>query len=101
MCQKHDIDVQIPYSKLSPKDREKVLYGVSGTYEVTYVSKFDEGKAHKAKYEGLIPNLERRYRESDMSNDAFFKRISTFATEQVCRTCVGHRLKKEYLSVLI
>lgn len=36
-----------------------------------------------------------------MGNDAFFKRIATFATEQVCRTCGGYRLKLPYLSVRI
>jgi excinuclease ABC subunit A len=36
-----------------------------------------------------------------MGNDTFFKRIAMFATEQVCRTCNGYRLKPQYLSVRI
>jgi excinuclease ABC subunit A len=36
-----------------------------------------------------------------MGQDAFFKRIQNFVTEQTCRTCSGHRLKKQYLSVLV
>lgn len=101
VCAKHGIDMNMVYGDLSKKDKEKILYGVPWTFELSYVSKFEEWKTHKAKYEWLIPNLERRYRESDMGNDAFFKRISQFATEQICRSCVGHRLKKEYLSVLV
>ena len=101
VAKKYNIDMNSLFWSLPKKDKEKILYGVPGTFELEYVSKFDEWKTHKAKYEWLVPNLERRYRESDISNDAFFKRISTFATEQVCRTCKGHRLKKEYLSVLI
>lgn len=101
VAKKYNISLLLPFSNLSLKDKEKILYGVPGSFELTYVSKFDEGKLHKAKYEWLIPNLERRYRESDMANDAFFKRISNFATDQICRTCGGHRLKKEYLSVLV
>ena len=90
-----------PYGELGEIEKKKVLYGVPGGFEVPYVGKFDEGRTHRAKYEGLIPNLERRYRESDMGNDAFFKRISNFVTEQICRSCHGHRLKREYLSVLV
>ncbi len=101
MCQKYDIKTDIMYGELSQKDREKILFGVPWTFELNYIWKFDEGKTHKAKYEWLIPNLERRYRESDMGTDTFFKRISTFATEQVCRTCHGHRLKAEYLWVRV
>ncbi|MDD2694139.1 MAG: excinuclease ABC subunit UvrA [Candidatus Gracilibacteria bacterium] len=101
VCEKHNIDIHAMYGDLSKKDREKILYGVPGTFELSYVSKIDEERTHKSKYEGLIPNLERRYRESDLANDAFFKRISQFATEQICRTCGGFRLKKEYLSVLV
>jgi excinuclease ABC subunit A len=101
VCRHEGIDTGIAYGKLSEKDRKKVLYGVPGSFEIPYIGKFDEGKSHRAKYEGLIPNLERRYRESDMGHDAFFKRISNFVTEQICRSCGGHRLKKEYLSVLV
>ncbi len=96
-----EIDMHVPFGELGDREKKKILYGVTGTFDIPYVSKYDEGKSHRAKYEGLIPNLERRYRESDMGNDAFFKRIQMFATEQTCRSCDGHRLKKEYLSVLV
>lgn len=95
------IDMHVPFGELSDKDKKKILYGVTGSFEIPYVGKHDDGKIHKARYEWLIPNLERRYAESDMGNDAFFKRISNFATEQICRSCGGHRLKKQYLSVLV
>lgn len=39
--------------------------------------------------------------EAESSTDAFFKRISAFATEQVCRSCQGYRLKRDYLAVRI
>ncbi len=98
VCLRHNIDKNVPYKRLKAQDKEKILYWVEWTFEIGYISKFDEGKSHKAKYEWLIPNLERRYKESDMGNDTFLKRILNFATEQVCRTCGGHRLKKDYLN---
>jgi excinuclease ABC subunit A len=101
VCGKESIDMHIPFSNLSDWQKKKVLHGVPWSFEIPYVGKHDDGKIHKARYEWLIPNLERRYTESDMGNDAFFKRIANFATEQICRSCDGHRLKKEYLSVLV
>ncbi len=101
VCRHENIDMASHFSTLPASDKKKVLFGVPWSFEIPYISKYDEGKAHKAKYEWLIPNLERRYKESDMGNDAFFKRILNFATEQVCRSCSGHRLKREFLSVLV
>jgi excinuclease ABC subunit A len=49
----------------------------------------------------LIPNLERRHTEADSANDAYFKRIANFATEQMCRSCGGYRLQKPFLNVRI
>jgi excinuclease ABC subunit A len=101
VCQKEGVDMNIPWKKLTDKDKKKILYGVSGYFEMSYVGKQSDGKIHRSKYEWLIPNLERRFTESDMGNDTFFKRIAMFATEQVCRTCNGYRLKPQYLSVRI
>jgi len=101
VCKKESIDINIPWSKMSEKDKKKILFGVPGYFELSYVGKQNDGKIHRSKYEWLIPNLERRFTESDMGNDAFFKRISAFATERVCRTCWWYRIKHEYLSVKI
>lgn len=101
VCKKEGISMDRSFSLLSEKEKKKILYGVPGYFEIDYVGKNNDGKTHRAKYEGIIPNLERRYVESEPGNDAFFKRISSYATEQVCRSCDGHRLKKEYLSVRI
>ncbi len=51
MCVAQSIDMHTSYGTLSDADRKKVLYGVSGTFDVSYVSKFEDGRSHKAKYE--------------------------------------------------
>lgn len=88
------------FSLLSAGDKKKILYGVPGYFELEYVGKHNDGKTHRSKYEWLIPNLERRFVEAEPWNDTFFKRISSFATEQICRS-YGYRLKKPYLAVKI
>jgi excinuclease ABC subunit A len=101
VCKKEDIPMNTSWSLMKPKDRQKILYGVSGSFELSYLGKNNDGKVHKARYEWIIPNLERRHSEADSSNDAYFKRIAKFATEQICRSCDGYRLQKAFLHVKI
>lgn len=54
-----------------------------------------------ARYEGLVPTLERQYAESTGKSDSYVKYISNFTTEQACRMCHGYRLKEEFLSIRI
>ena len=51
MCTPHGIKIDTVYGDMSKKDREKILFGVPGTFELNYIGKYDEGKTHKAKYE--------------------------------------------------
>lgn len=43
--------MKIPFGKLSSSAKKKILYGVPGAFEIPYISKYDEGKSHRAKYE--------------------------------------------------
>ena len=56
-------------------------------------------RTFKTKFEGIIPNLERRYRESD--SDFVKKEIEKYMTSQICGVCDGKRLKPEVLAVTI
>ena len=70
VCRHEDIDMNIKYGELSEQQKEdSIWYGWKFWNPIC--REIDEGKTHRAKYEWLIPNLERRYRESDMGNDAF------------------------------
>lgn len=103
MCERFGIDMRVPFSKLPKDDREKVLYGTPGeVYELLHEFEKDASgkKTFRTKYEGVIPNLTRRYRESD-AEDPYMKRISQYVTEIACPECDGYRLKREYLSVKI
>jgi len=101
VCTKENIAFEKPWKTLSEKDKKKILYGVSGTFEISYIGKHNDGKIHKSKYEWLIPNLERRFVEAESTNDAYMKRIANFATEQICRSCDWYRLQKPFLGIRI
>lgn len=103
MCERFEIDINVPFSKLSKLAREKVLFGTPGeVYELLHEFEKDANgkKTFRTKYEGVIPNLTRRYRESDVE-DPYMKRISQYVTEIACPDCDGYRLKREYLSVKV
>lgn len=100
VAKKYNIDIQVPYKKLSGSAREIILHGVTESFEIDYM--FDNGntKKFKTRYEWIIPFLERKYRESD-TNDTFTKRIAQYMTEIECPVCNGYRLKEAPLNVLL
>jgi excinuclease ABC subunit A len=102
VVKRHHIPLNIPYGDLSAVHKQIILEGTPGEYyEVSPDSKYsDPNQVYKSKYEGVIPTLTRRYRETEVG-DPFMKRISQYVTEVTCPTCSGYRLKKQYLSIFI
>ena len=103
MAKRHKIPMNVPYGDLKPAQKEKILYGTPGEqYEIVPDTRFggDGVKTYKTKYEGVLPTLSRRYRETD-PGDTFIKKISQYVTEIPCPVCDGYRLKKEYLSIVV
>ena len=83
-----------------PQDaRQAILHG-TGKDEIQFI--YDDGlRTYKTKkpFEGVIPNLERRWRETDSS--WMREEIEKFMSRTACETCAGHRLKPEALAVRI
>ncbi|MBI4347995.1 MAG: excinuclease ABC subunit UvrA, partial [Elusimicrobia bacterium] len=90
VCKQHRIPLDKPWKELSKDQKEIVLHG-GGTYRVHW-SKNDQD------FEGVVPNLERRLRESesDFVKEAIADR---FMRESTCPSCKGARLKEEALHV--
>ena len=93
---RHRFSVKIPVRELSEEAIQKILYG---TGDETYHVSLGDGRAYDAAYEGVIPNLERRYRETD--SDFMRKDIERFMRERQCTACHGARLKPVVLAVTI
>ncbi|MBP2029023.1 excinuclease ABC subunit A [Acetoanaerobium pronyense] len=89
-----------PFKDL-PKDfKETLLYGGNGELiEFVYESKYGGNRTYKAPFEGVIPNLERRYRETN--SDYIREKIDQYMVESPCKECKGARLKSESLSVTV
>jgi excinuclease ABC subunit A len=92
----HGFSLQVPVSELSEEDLKKVLYG-TGTEK--YNVQLGVGRSYDSVYEGVIPNLERRHKETD--SEFMRKDIERFMRERECYTCKGARLKPVVLAVTV
>ncbi len=92
-------DINTPVGKLTDKQIEVILYGAGKEkFRATYTGQNSNYECDTT-YEGVIPNLERRYHESD--SDYVRKNIERFMEELTCSTCQGKRLRPEILSITI
>ena len=99
-CEAYNIDMDAPISSLSDEQMDLILYGTGGK-EVTvrYTRKSGKVSTFKAAYEGAIPNLERRFRET--SSSYMRERIMEYMNDRPCPLCKGARLRQEALAVTV
>jgi excinuclease ABC subunit A len=85
---------------LKPEHLQKILYG-SGSERIvlTYQSKSGRSREYRAHYEGIIPNIERRFKETE--SDFIREDLQKYMAPRPCPTCKGARLKPEVLAVTI
>ena len=94
------VSIETPVKDLPEEFVHELLYGTNNVMvQFIYESKDGGRREYQAYFEGVIPNLERRYREtnSEYSRD----KIEEYMAETPCPKCKGARLKKEVLSVLV
>ena len=94
--ERHGFDVKTQVGEISAENQQKILYG---TGDDQYEVELGSGRSYKTTYEGVIPNLERRWKETD--SDFMRKDIERFMRERHCFACKGARLKPSVLAVTI
>lgn len=99
LAKEYNFDLNTPYKDL-PKDiQHMIMHGTDGkTVKVTYRGQRGEG-VYDVAFEGLIKNVERRYRET--ASDATKQEYETFMNTTPCKACGGKRLRKEALAVTV
>ena len=96
VAERHGFSLQVPTGDLKSTDLEKILYGTGAE---VYTVSLGSGRSFETTYEGVIPNLERRHKETD--SDFMRRDIERFMQEKPCYACHGRRLKPEILAVTI
>ena len=99
LAKEYEFDLTTPYEQLSPEVRKMLIHGTDGReVKVSYKGQRGEG-VYDVAFEGLIKNVERRYRET--SSDLMKQEYETFMRITPCKACGGQRLKKTSLAVTV
>jgi excinuclease ABC subunit A len=96
VADRYRFSIHVPTSELTKDQIDKIMYGTgSETYRVS----LGIGRSFNTTYEGVVPNLERRHKETD--SDFIRRDIERFMQERPCHACKGKRLKPEVLAVTV
>lgn len=99
LAEEYGFDLETPFEEYPEKIQNLLLHGTNGKeVKVSYKGQRGEG-VYDVAFEGIIKNVERRYRET--ASETMKAEYETFMRITPCKTCKGQRLKKEALAVLV
>jgi len=100
VCRHYNIPMDVPVSELTEEQMKIILYGTNGE-KITFRYENEFGRTREAvvPFEGIIGNLERRFRESP--SDSIREYIEQYMSSSPCEACKGKRLKPESLAVTV
>jgi excinuclease ABC subunit A len=100
IAERYDVDLETPWRDLPAAAQDFFLHGTDGErLQVSYRNRFGRKRSYATRFEGIVPNLERRYRETD--SDFSREKIEEYMTLRPCPECRGARLRPESRSVLV
>ncbi|HFG2430378.1 TPA: excinuclease ABC subunit UvrA [Vibrio cholerae] len=100
LAEHYDFDVHTPFNKLSKKIQEIILHGSGRTeIEFKYINDRGDIRLKKHPFEGILHNLERRYRDTE--SNSVREELAKYISNKSCSSCDGTRLKVEARNVFI
>ena len=100
IADRYEIPLDEPWESLSEEEQDLFLYGTEGErVYISYRNRMGRRRSYMLAFEGIIPSLERRYRETDSSTQR--ERIEEYMSFRPCPVCKGARLKPEVLAVTV
>jgi excinuclease ABC subunit A len=100
IAERWEIDLDKPWQDLTAAEQDLFLYGTKGErIYVQYRNRMGRKRSYMLTFEGIVPSLERRYRETDSSQQR--ERIEEYMSFRPCPACNGARLKPEVLAVTV
>ncbi len=98
-CESFGIDLDTPFEELPEEHQEIILNGTDELFHFHYENDFGGVRDVETTFEGVLKNIERRYR--DTNSDFTREQMRLYMTELTCQTCKGYRLNPQALSVQI
>jgi excinuclease ABC subunit A len=100
IAERYEIPLDEPWENLTEEEQDLFLYGTEGErVYISYRNRMGRRRSYMLAFEGIIPSLERRYRETDSATQR--ERIEEYMSFRPCPTCKGARLKPEVLAVTV
>jgi excinuclease ABC subunit A len=100
IAERYDVDLDTPWQDLDEQQRDFFLHGTNGeAVHISYRNRYGRRRSYATRFEGIIPNLERRYRETD--SEWTREKIEEFMSLRPCPMCGGARLRPESRAVLV
>jgi excinuclease ABC subunit A len=100
IAERYEIDLEAPWEDLSEDQQDLFLYGTNGDrVYVSYRNRMGRKRSYMTAFEGIVPNLERRYKETD--SDWSREKIEEYMSVRPCPECKGARLRPESRAVKV
>ncbi len=95
----YNFEIGNTWDSLNEEQQHILLYGSDEPILIETDSRYNQKKGYKRPYEGILPMLDRQYR--DTSSETYKQKLEKYLIDQNCHVCKGHRLKQEALAVRI
>jgi excinuclease ABC subunit A len=100
IAERYGVDLETPWEELAQEQKDLFLYGTNGEpVQVTYRNRYGRRRSYATRFEGIVKNLERRYRETD--SEWTREKIEEYMSLRACPVCGGARLRAESRAVLV
>src|SRR6266516_1270844 len=99
LAQKYNFSLHTPWNILTEEQRQKVLYGTPEQLTIRYTPQHGRTRNYTINFEGVIPNLDRRYKQTE--SEGIREEIERYMSARICPDCHGARLKPEALAVTV
>ncbi|HJT57756.1 MAG TPA: excinuclease ABC subunit UvrA, partial [Ktedonobacteraceae bacterium] len=99
LAKKYDFSLHTPWRDLTEEQRKAILYGTLDQLTIRYTPQHGHTRSYNVNFEGVIPNLDRRYKQTD--SEMIREEIESYMSARICPDCHGARLKPEALAVTV
>ena len=99
LAKKYGFSLETPWRELTADQKQKVLYGTTEPLTIRYRPQHGGTRTYTINFEGVIPNLDRRYKQTE--SEGVREEIEQYMSARICPDCRGARLKPEALAVTV